>query len=122
VKTVGGLRAVDGADLVVAAGRVTGLIGPNGSGKTTLFNLVDGTVRAKSGQVVLADRRIERPGRPARAQAGPARTYQLPRLFGSLTVVETSSSRNAACLLPAVATPGDCRRTCPRSPSWMSSV
>jgi branched-chain amino acid transport system permease protein len=40
VKTFGGLRAVDGADLVVAAARVTGLIGPNGSGKTTLSNLV----------------------------------------------------------------------------------
>jgi len=40
VKTFGGLRAVDGADLVVATARVTGLIGPNGSGKTTLSNLV----------------------------------------------------------------------------------
>ena len=88
VKAFGGLRAVDGADLAVAAGRVTGLIGPNGSGKTTLFNLIDGTVRATSGQVVLAGQRIGRLGRPARAHAGLARTYQLPRLFGSLTVVE----------------------------------
>jgi branched-chain amino acid transport system permease protein len=87
-KAFGGLHAVDGATLAVPAGGVTGLIGPNGSGKTTLFNLVDGTVRTQSGQVVLAGRRIDRLGRPARAHAGLARTYQLPRLFGRLTVVE----------------------------------
>ncbi|MDX6338261.1 MAG: branched-chain amino acid transport system ATP-binding protein livM [Streptosporangiaceae bacterium] len=88
VKTFGGLRAVDGADLTVAAGRITGLLGPNGSGKTTLFNLIDGTVGATSGQVILAGRPLGRRGRPARAHAGLARTYQLPRLFASLTVVE----------------------------------
>jgi branched-chain amino acid transport system permease protein len=88
VKVFGGLRAVDGADLAVAAGSITGLIGPNGSGKTTLFNLIDGTVAPKSGQVVLAGRHVERRGRPSRAHAGLARTYQLPRLFGSLTVAE----------------------------------
>jgi branched-chain amino acid transport system permease protein len=87
-KAFGGLRAVDGADLAVPGDSITGLIGPNGSGKTTLFNLIDGSVRPKSGRVILAGRRIERLGRPARAHAGLARTYQLPRLFGSLTVVE----------------------------------
>jgi ABC-type branched-subunit amino acid transport system ATPase component/ABC-type branched-subunit amino acid transport system permease subunit len=87
-KAFGGLRAVDRAELAVAAGSITGLIGPNGSGKTTLFNLIDGTVAAQSGQVLLAGRPIERRGRPARAQAGLARTYQLPRLFAHLTVVE----------------------------------
>jgi ABC-type branched-subunit amino acid transport system ATPase component/ABC-type branched-subunit amino acid transport system permease subunit len=88
VKAFGGLRAVDQADLAVARGSITGLIGPNGSGKTTLFNLIDGTVGAQSGEVVLAGRHLERRGRPARAHAGLARTYQLPRLFPSLTVVE----------------------------------
>ena len=87
-KAFGGLRAVDGADLAVPGDSITGLIGPNGSGKTTVFNLIDGSVRPKSGRVILAGRRIERLGRPARAHAGLARTYQLPRLFGSLTVVE----------------------------------
>ncbi len=88
VKAFGGLRAVDGVDLAVAGGSITGLIGPNGSGKTTVFNLIDGTVGAQSGQVVLAGRHVEHRGRPARAHAGLARTYQLPRLFPSLTVVE----------------------------------
>jgi branched-chain amino acid transport system permease protein len=88
VKAFGGLRAVDQADLAVAGGSITGLIGPNGSGKTTLFNLIDGTVGAQSGEVVLAGRHLERRGRPGRAHAGLARTYQLPRLFPSLTVAE----------------------------------
>ena len=87
-KAFGGLRAVDGVDLTVARGSITGLLGPNGSGKTTVFNLIDGTVATKSGQVILAGRPIGRRARPARAHAGLARTYQLPRLFPSLTVVE----------------------------------
>jgi ABC-type branched-subunit amino acid transport system ATPase component/ABC-type branched-subunit amino acid transport system permease subunit len=87
-RSFGGLRAVDGVDLDLARGQVTGLLGPNGSGKTTLFNLIDGTVRPSSGQLTLAGRRIERSGRPARSHAGLARTYQLPRLFPSLTVIE----------------------------------
>src|SRR3979409_2653121 len=64
------------------------LIGPNGSGKTTLFNVIDGTVPSRDGSIVLCGRRLDRTGRAARAHAGLARTYQLPRLFGSLTVVE----------------------------------
>jgi ABC-type branched-subunit amino acid transport system ATPase component/ABC-type branched-subunit amino acid transport system permease subunit len=87
-RSFGGLRAVDGVDLDLAPASVTGLIGPNGSGKTTLFNLIDGTVRASAGQLTLAGRRVERGGRQARAHAGLARTYQLPRLFPSLTVLE----------------------------------
>jgi branched-chain amino acid transport system permease protein len=88
VKSFGGLCAVDDVDLEVAAGGVTGLIGPNGSGKTTLFNLIDGTISSRSGRIAVQRRRLERRGRPTRAHAGIGRTYQLPRLFPSLTVVE----------------------------------
>jgi branched-chain amino acid transport system permease protein len=87
-KSFGGLRAVDGVDLTVARHEITGLIGPNGSGKTTLFNLIDGTIPGRHGGITLAGRELDRVGRPGRAHAGLARTYQLPRLFGSLTVVE----------------------------------
>jgi branched-chain amino acid transport system permease protein len=87
-KSFGGLRAVDGVNLTVARRSITGLIGPNGSGKTTLFNLIDATVATRSGRIVLGGRRVERRGRASRAHAGLARTYQLPRLFSSLTVVE----------------------------------
>ena len=87
-RSFGGLRAVDDVDLDLAPASVTGLIGPNGSGKTTLFNLIDGTVRPSSGRLTLAGHRLDRAGRQARAHAGLARTYQLPRLFPSLTVLE----------------------------------
>jgi ABC-type branched-subunit amino acid transport system ATPase component/ABC-type branched-subunit amino acid transport system permease subunit len=88
VKTFGGLRAVDGVGLAVTAGSITGLIGPNGSGKTTLFNVIDGTIGSGSGRIAVQGRRLERRGRATRAHAGLARTYQLPRLFPSLTVLE----------------------------------
>jgi len=87
-RSFGGLRAVDDVDLDLTRASVTGLLGPNGSGKTTLFNLIDGTVRPSSGQLTLAGRRVERKSRQARAYAGLARTYQLPRLFPRLTVTE----------------------------------
>jgi ABC-type branched-subunit amino acid transport system ATPase component/ABC-type branched-subunit amino acid transport system permease subunit len=87
-RSFGGLRAVDDVHLDLAPASVTGLLGPNGSGKTTLFNLIDGTVRPSSGRLTLAGRRIDRASRQARAHAGLARTYQLPRLFPSLTVLE----------------------------------
>jgi branched-chain amino acid transport system permease protein len=88
VKRFGGVCAVDEVDLRVTAGSVTGLIGPNGSGKTTLFNLIDGTITSRSGRIAVQGRRLERRGRPTRAHAGIGRTYQLPRLFPSLTVIE----------------------------------
>ena len=87
-KAFGGVKAVDNVDLDVPVGSITGLIGPNGSGKTTLFNLVDGTVKADKGSVTLGGRRLDGAPRAVRAHAGIARTYQLPRLFPSLTVVE----------------------------------
>lgn len=87
-KSFGGLRAVDGVDLTLLQAQITGLIGPNGSGKTTLFNVIDGTVPTREGTIILRGHGLERKGRPARAHAGLARTYQLPRLFANLTVVE----------------------------------
>lgn len=87
-KRFGALKAVDDVSLTLAAGRTTGLIGPNGSGKTTLFNLVDATIPTRAGTLRLGGTRIDKRGRAGRAQAGLARTYQLPRLFPGLTVLE----------------------------------
>jgi branched-chain amino acid transport system permease protein len=88
VKRFGGVVAVDHADLAVAAGSVTGLIGPNGSGKTTLFNLVTGVVRADRGEVWFDGRRIDRLPPWGRCHLGLGRTFQLTRLFASMSVLE----------------------------------
>ena len=87
-KTFGGLKAVDGASLIVPDGSITGLIGPNGSGKTTLFNLIDDTIRADSGEIRLAGTRIDDLASWTRAHRGLGRTFQITRLFREMTVLE----------------------------------
>jgi ABC-type branched-subunit amino acid transport system ATPase component/ABC-type branched-subunit amino acid transport system permease subunit len=84
----GGVKAVDGASFTVPEGSITGLIGPNGSGKTTLFNLIDDTIRAESGEILLDGKRID--GLPSwkRAHLGLGRTFQITRLFREMTVLE----------------------------------
>jgi len=91
----GGVKALDEASLVVPAGSITALIGPNGSGKTTLFNVIDGTYPPAQGDVVLAGQSLAKLDRTGRAFAGIGRTYQLPRLFNSLTVVENVAAVNS---------------------------
>ncbi len=84
----GGLRAIDGLDLVISGGEIHGLIGPNGSGKTTTLNVVCGFNTPQSGSVS-ADGEALPSGNPqARAQAGIARTFQTPRLVGEATVLQ----------------------------------
>jgi branched-chain amino acid transport system permease protein len=87
-RSFGGLRAVDGVDLTVAAGSITGLIGPNGSGKTTLFNLVTGAMQASAGEIWFNGTRIDRLKPWERAHLGLGRTFQVTRLFKSMTVLE----------------------------------
>jgi ABC-type branched-subunit amino acid transport system ATPase component/ABC-type branched-subunit amino acid transport system permease subunit len=87
-KRFGGLVAVDNADLSVGRGTVTGLIGPNGSGKTTLFNLVGGGLRADAGEIWFDGRRIDRLRPWQRGHLGIGRTFQLTRLFRSMTVLQ----------------------------------
>jgi len=83
----GGVRALDGVDLVVEPGRLVGLIGPNGAGKSTFIDAVTGFV-ASTGRVEFAGRDIS--GAPAyrRARAGLGRTWQTVELFDDLTVAE----------------------------------
>jgi neutral amino acid transport system ATP-binding protein len=87
-KAFGGVQALNGASVEVGRGRIAGLIGPNGSGKTTLFNVITGYARADSGQVLLDGKAITN-FRPARVFGlGIGRTFQLTRIFPSLTVLE----------------------------------
>jgi branched-chain amino acid transport system ATP-binding protein len=87
-KAFGGLVAVDGASFEVPNGSITGIVGPNGAGKTTLFNLVTGTISADSGQVLLDGKSIDGLSAPARTRAGLGRTFQSPRIFGGMTVLD----------------------------------
>jgi len=88
IKRFGGVRALDGCSFTVERGTVTALIGPNGSGKTTVFNIIDGTLAADEGTVVMSGERIDRLPRWARVFRGIGRTHQTTRLFPALTVRE----------------------------------
>lgn len=87
-KRFGGLVAVDNADLAVREGSITALIGPNGSGKTTLFNLVTGAMRVDSGEIWFDGRRVDRLPPWTRGHLGLGRTFQVTRLFNSMTVLQ----------------------------------
>jgi branched-chain amino acid transport system ATP-binding protein len=84
----GGHAAVLDVSLQVAAGSITGLIGPNGAGKSTLFNLIAGALVPTAGQILLEGRRLD--GEPPHRvlARGVARTFQVPRPFPALTVLE----------------------------------
>ena len=84
----GGVRAIDGLDLVIEPGRVHGLIGPNGSGKTTTLNVICGFNQPEAGGVMVGAAALD-PGAPqARAAAGIARTFQTPRVVGEASVLQ----------------------------------
>ena len=87
-KRFGGLTAVEGCAFAVADGTVTALIGPNGSGKTTVFNLITGYLRADVGRVVFEGRPVARPDPADLYRRGLTRTFQQPRVFRELTLVE----------------------------------
>ena len=87
-KSYGGVRALDTCTIEVDEGTVAGLIGPNGSGKTTLFNVITGYAKADAGEVYLADRRITNIAPDKVFALGIGRTFQLTRIFPSLTVME----------------------------------
>ncbi len=87
-KSFGSLRAVDGANLTVRKNTITGLIGPNGAGKTTLFSLICGALKPDSGEIALEGAPIggQTPDRIFRSGLG--RTFQIPRPFSQMTVLE----------------------------------
>ncbi|MSQ63234.1 MAG: ABC transporter ATP-binding protein [Betaproteobacteria bacterium] len=87
-KNFGGFMALDGVSVDIAQGERFGLIGPNGSGKTTLINCVSGVLANDSGSIRFDGREIS--GLPAyqRTRRGIARSFQIPRPFASMSVLE----------------------------------
>jgi branched-chain amino acid transport system ATP-binding protein len=87
-KAFDGFLAVKDVSFDVAEGEILGLIGPNGSGKSTTFNLIAGSLRPTAGSVRFRDRELA--GLPAYrvAHAGIGRTYQIPRPFKKISIVE----------------------------------
>jgi branched-chain amino acid transport system ATP-binding protein len=87
-KRFGGFVALADIELEVGRGERLGLIGPNGSGKSTLVNCLCGTLRNESGSVRFEGRVLDGTAAHQRTRLGLARTFQLPRPFGTLTLAE----------------------------------
>ena len=87
-KRFGGFVALDSIDLTVTAGERVGLIGPNGSGKSTLVNCLCGALRHDSGSISFDGSAIDRLPSYRRTRLGLARSFQLPRPFRSLNLLD----------------------------------
>lgn len=87
-KRFGGFVALEAIDLEVQQGERLGLIGPNGSGKSTLVNCICGTLRNEIGRVRFGEEALDGLSAHQRTRRGLARSFQLPRPFGSLSLIE----------------------------------
>lgn len=84
----GGFTVLRSVTLSVPAGGLVGLIGPNGSGKTTLFNIISGYLPLQSGTIRFRDELLTTQTVQHRNRAGMVRTFQTPKIFERLTVLE----------------------------------
>jgi branched-chain amino acid transport system ATP-binding protein len=88
IKRFGGFVALDQVDIEVRRGERFGLIGPNGSGKTTLINCISGALRNDSGRIEFDGADVTALPAHRRTRLGIARSFQIPRPFRSMTVLE----------------------------------
>lgn len=86
----GNVVAVDSVSLTLKAGEIHGLIGPNGSGKTTFLNLLTGYYKADRGSIFVDDQDLTTAPVQRRPHLGIARTFQKPRLLGTLSVLDNA--------------------------------
>jgi branched-chain amino acid transport system ATP-binding protein len=87
-KHFGGFTALSDVSLEIAAGERFGLIGPNGSGKTTLINCISGLLRNETGQIIFDGKKITGLPPYQRTRLGIARSFQVPRPFHTMSVLE----------------------------------
>jgi branched-chain amino acid transport system ATP-binding protein len=88
VRSFGALRAVAGVSFAIQKGELVGLIGPNGAGKSTLYNLIAGAVPPTSGQIRFNGKAVAGWKPYQAARAGVGRTFQIPKPYRHLTVIE----------------------------------
>ncbi|RJF97001.1 ABC transporter ATP-binding protein [Noviherbaspirillum cavernae] len=84
----GGLKALSDVTMDVKHGEFVGVIGPNGAGKTTFFHAISGVHVPTSGKVLIDGAELQGKTPDAFCRAGIARTFQTPRIFGDMTVLE----------------------------------
>jgi len=83
-----GLTVVSDMSLKLSRGEILGLIGPNGAGKTTMFNLLAGSLKPSSGEIWIEGRDVSGHAPEQRIAHGVARTFQIPRPFLEMSVLE----------------------------------
>ena len=84
----GDVEVLHGVSIEVRSGTITALLGNNGAGKTTLFSVIAGNLRANDGSISFDGRRIDGLRPDQISQRGVARTFQIVRPFGNMTVLE----------------------------------
>jgi branched-chain amino acid transport system ATP-binding protein len=87
-KSFGALVVLDQVNFAVAADEAIGIVGPNGAGKTTLLNVLAGAYVPSSGSVFFNGANVTAAGAAERCRLGLARSHQVPRPFGGMTVFE----------------------------------
>jgi branched-chain amino acid transport system ATP-binding protein len=87
-RNFGGIIAVDDVTLTIGRQSITSLVGPNGAGKTTLFNLISGLLPMSSGTILYNGQNVGGLSPHAIARLGIGRTFQDPRIFYEMTVLE----------------------------------
>ena len=90
-KHFGGFTAVDNVDFSLEKGEILGLIGPNGSGKSTIFNMLSGTLQPNAGSIKLDGKEISGASPHAICVMGVGRTFQIPRPFRRLSILENAA-------------------------------
>jgi branched-chain amino acid transport system ATP-binding protein len=89
-KDFGGLHVVRDMSLTLEIGQILGVIGPNGAGKSTLFNLLSGSLPLNAGRITLDGTDLTHAPAEARLRAGLGRTFQIPRPFPRMTLLENT--------------------------------